>query len=324
MQIGYYFKLSFRNPQISFRNLQILKFFNLRLKILIHAEFRHTSCFLVSHARFAVGTNPLLKKVGLVLQGNHIHPLVRVDNIVDAIVVNGRHHVISYVLHVLAHARLVHANQVDGQALRHKLALNLDCALYHLPHALGIRLIDQVLIEEQAAKHGVQTLVARNQLIAKAQSVHLVSLPKVKDGRKARREENVLDNNECQNASAKVCCAAIHELLAPLCFFPQRRVRIYRTEQLSSLCGVRNQRLDHHGVHFIVDALHEGLHSVEAFRLANLHLLAKVAVQIIKHDAIRCREKRKDVTDVVLFAIIQSLKVFSIISQVYLFHGPKS
>lgn len=69
--------------------------------------------------------------------------------------------------------------------------------------------------------------------------------------------------------------------------------------------------------------LHGDLEAVEAARLGDLHLRAKLLRQILKHDPVRGREEGEHVLDEVPLLLVEFLPVLEVLVEVDLVGGPE-
>ena len=110
------------------------------------------------HVGLLVLTHTLLEEVGLALQGDHVHPLERVLNVVVLGDTKCVKQSVSDKHDILSHQLRIHADEFHRKCIRDKLKLYLHCIVNNLDDSLVRDLVVQVLVEH-ACEVGVHTLV---------------------------------------------------------------------------------------------------------------------------------------------------------------------
>ena len=105
-----------------------------------------------------------LEEVGLALHRDHVHKVERVSRLVNLFVAERDEQPVGDKFDVLAHEVRVHADQLDRQRVRQELLLDRDRLADDALDRVGVRSAFEVR-EEQAGKVGVETLVARDELV---------------------------------------------------------------------------------------------------------------------------------------------------------------
>ena len=96
---------------------------------------------------------------------------------------------------VLAHQDSVHADEGDGEGVGEELLLNLHSLADDHLDSVGVRTALEVG-EEKAGKVGVESLVARDELVGEGETGHESSLLEPEDRSEGSREEDSLDGGE--------------------------------------------------------------------------------------------------------------------------------
>lgn len=183
------------------------------------------------HAPLLVLADLLLEEVRLALERDELHKAERVLGVVDLFVAQLKQEAIRDKLDVLRHQLAVHAEQVDGQGFREELLLDDDGFADDFEHAFFGGLLDQVA-EHETGKVGVESLVARDQLVREGQAGHEATLLEPEDGREAAAEEDALDGGESDHALAKVGVLARDPVHRPVSLFLHTGQRLDRVEQV--------------------------------------------------------------------------------------------
>jgi len=168
-----------------------------RLEVLVDAE--GGALCIRAHPRLGVLGDPLLKEVGLALEGDEVHPVKGVHRGVEARDAQGGQQAVRAVLDVRAHGVRVHANEGDGQGVGDELLLDAHRRADDLVHALHGEGVVQHGVE-QAREVAVQPLVPADELIGGGQAGHEAALLQPKDGAERPAEEDALHRREGDQA----------------------------------------------------------------------------------------------------------------------------
>jgi len=156
--------------------------------------------FLGSHdARLLILANAFLEEVRLSFQTDVLHEVEGIFRVELIFATQLAKQTIRDKFDVSAHEFAVHANEIDGQRVGEEFLFKLDGVDDNLQDARSRRLIYEML-EHQTREVAVQSLVARNQLVAESQTWHESSLLHPKDGGERSREEDSLDGGKSHNS----------------------------------------------------------------------------------------------------------------------------
>lgn len=175
---------------------------------------------------------------------------------------------------------------------------------------------------EMAGKVGVQALIPRYQLVGEGQSGHQRAFLEPEDGAEGSREEDAL--HSCKGDQPLMeGPLVVHPLHGPLRLLADDIDIGNGGKEVVLLIGVLDVGIDEERVGLRVHVLHGDLEAIEAPRLRDLHLRAKLLRQILKHDSIRCREEGEHVFDEMLLLLVQFLPVLEILVEIDLIGGPE-
>lgn len=226
-------------------------------------------------ARLGICRHARFEKVGLALEGNHLHKVEWVGHVPDLVVAERDEQAVRDKFNVLAHELGVHANERDGQGVytsvpysishsrddnegdrrtSQELLLNLDSLPNDTLNGLGVRPSPEVG-EQQAGEIGVQTLVTRDELVGECQSRHQAALLEPKDGRKRAREKDTLDGGKRNQALGKGRTLVRDPLERPVGLFLDAGDGVDRLEQVGPAVRVFNVGVDEERVGFRVNVL---------------------------------------------------------------------
>ena len=116
---------------------------------------------------------------------------------------------------------------------------------------------------------------------------------------------------------------AVHPFHGPLSLLADHVDVLDGREQEVLLLLVLDVGVDQQRVGLRVHVLHSDLEAVEAPCLGHLHLRAELLSQILKHDAVRGREKGENILDEVLLVSVQLLPVTVVLVKVDLVCSPE-
>jgi len=157
---------------------------------------------LVHDTSTLVVRDTLLEEVGLALEGDHVHEVEGVGDLVVLLATQGDQKTVSNEFNVLAHEDGVHANESNRQSITQELLFNLNS--FHDDHldALLARLVAEET-EEKAGKVSVQTFITRDKFVGEGQARHKTTLLEPEDGGEGAREEDTLDSSKSNQTFSK-------------------------------------------------------------------------------------------------------------------------
>lgn len=173
-----------------------------------------------------------------------------------------------------------------------------------------------------AGEVGVQALVPRDELVGEGESGHQRALLEPEDGAEGAREEDALHCGEGDQPLVEGALV-VHPLHGPLRLLADDVDVGDGGEEVVLLVGVLDVGVDEQRVGLRVHVLHGDLEAVEAARLGDLHLRAKLLRQILQHDSVGGREKGQHVFDEMLLLFVQFLPVLEVLVEVDLVGGPE-
>lgn len=238
----------------------------------------------------------LLEEVGLSGQGDGLHEVEGVGGVVVLVITELNKETISDKLNVLSHETCVHSEEVAWKGLSKELLLILDGLDNDILNNLLGWLVSQVL-EEQAGKVSVETLVTRDELVGEGESRHETTLLEPEDGGEGTREEDTLNSGEGDEALGECGLLVLDPAESPVCFLLDARDGIDSIEEESALLWVLDVGVDKEGVGLGVNVLHHDLESVEASGLWCLNLVAESLDEVLVDDTIGGGEESQDMRD---------------------------
>jgi hypothetical protein len=143
------------------------------------------------------------------LEGDHIHEVEGVGDVVELLVTESDKQVVGDKLDVLAHQGGVHADERDGECVGEELLLDDDGFGDDAADGVGVGTLAKVR-EEEASKVGVHTLITRDELVRERETRHQSALLQPEDRRKRPGEEDALDRGEC-NQPLSECRASVRD-----------------------------------------------------------------------------------------------------------------
>ena len=226
------------------------------------------------NAGFGIIRNPLLEKVCLALQRDHIHEVEGVRLVIILLVTQCNKEAISDKLDVLAHQVSIHANEFAWEGICKELLFDGDSFRDDTFDGLRVGTAFQVA-KEETGKVGVHTLVTRDEFVRKGETRHKATLLEPENRRKRSREEDTLDSSECHQAFAEACIFIRNPAESPISLTLNARDCLDGVKKVVTLGGVFDVSVDEEGVGFRVDILHHNLEAVEATRLSSLYFVGE-------------------------------------------------
>jgi hypothetical protein len=157
---------------------------------------------LVHDTSTLVVRDTLLEKVGLALEGDHIHEVEGVADLVVLLTTQGNQKTISNEFNVLAHEDGVHANEGTRQSITQELLFNFNS--FHDDHldTLSARLVAEKR-EEKTGEVSVQAFITRDKFVGEGQARHQTTLLEPEDGGEGARKEDTLDSSKSNQTFSK-------------------------------------------------------------------------------------------------------------------------
>ena len=160
------------------------------LEICIQSEL---VVLLVGHdPGLLVIADPRLEEVGLSVQGDVLHEVERVLNVVDLRAAQLDKESVSHELDVDAHEGAVHADEINRQSFGQEFCLNDNGLADDLLDPFFWRFVHEV-VEHEAGEVGVQALVAGDELIAEGETGHEPAFLEPENCCKTSREKYSFD-----------------------------------------------------------------------------------------------------------------------------------
>eukprot|EP00760_Papus_ankaliazontas_P038938 PhM_4_TR9425/c0_g1_i1/m.5804 len=265
----------------------------------------------------------LLEEVGLSLQRDHLHEVERVRCVVHLFVSERDHEAVGDELNVLRHELAVHPDQSHRERVADKLLLDRHGLADDALHLFLRELVLEVGFVEHAAEVAVQTLVARDELVAERQAGHQPALLEPENGAERAGEEDAFDGREGDQSVGKRL-RGLDPADRPLRLLHDARDRFDGVEERVLLLGVLDVRVDQHRVHFRVDVLDGDLESVEAARLGDLHVVHEARREVLENNAVARGEEGEDVLDEVPLVVVEfRLPLLHVLREVHLLDSPE-
>eukprot|EP00977_Amphora_coffeiformis_P000069 scaffold15_cov204-Amphora_coffeaeformis.AAC.14 len=170
----------------------------------------------------------------------------------------------------------------------------------------------------------MQAFVTRNELVGEAKTGHETTLLEPKDGTKGTRKENALDGRKRNAAFGKRGIVARTPLQGPVGLLLDARNGVDGRQQVSLFGRVTNVRVDEQRVGLGVNVFHGNLKAVKAASFGRLNLRGKVLGQVFIDNAIRGREKGKDMGNKVAFVAREIFPVLQVRGKVNFFGRPET
>jgi hypothetical protein len=166
---------------------------NLRRSILVLLLCAgHDACFLVV-------TNSFLEEVGLASEGDILHEIEWVGDLVVLLVSESNQEAISDEFDILLHKICIHAQESTRKSLGQEFLLDGDSFSDNTLNSLLAWSVLQ-MGEEQTSEVGVETLVTRDQLVREGEPSHQPTLLQPEDGCEGTTEEDTLNSGKCHEA----------------------------------------------------------------------------------------------------------------------------
>ena len=144
----------------------------------------------------------LLKKVGFTLQGDHIHPLEGVLNVVVLGYSELEKKSIGNEFDVLVHQSRIHTDELNWQRISDEMTFNLDSFRDNFKDSLIGQFVVEMLVQK-AGEVGMHTFVSRDQFVGECETGHQSSLLDPEDCAEATREENSFNSCERNDSLSK-------------------------------------------------------------------------------------------------------------------------
>lgn len=174
----------------------------MRLKVIVEGEVTTVLVLglvlllgAVHDTSLLVLADTLLEEVGLATEGDVLHEVEGVGDLVDLLVAESDEESVSNELDVLLHQGGVHAEKSARKSLSQELLLNGDGISDNLVDNLLAGTVVQVGVE-QASKVSVKTLISGDELVGEGQAGHEATLLEPEDGGKGTAEEDTLDGSK--------------------------------------------------------------------------------------------------------------------------------
>lgn len=275
------------------------------------------------NACFGIIRNPLLEKVGLSLQRDHVHEVKGVRLVVVLLVTQCDEETISDELDILAHQISVHANQLAWEGICEELLFDANGFSDDTFNSFGMGAALQVA-EEETGEVGVHTLIAGDEFVGESETRHKPTLLEPENGCKRTREEDTLDGGECNQSLAEACMLVGNPCKGPIRLALNARNCLDGVEKVVSLNGVFDIGVDEEGISFRVNILHHDLETIEAAGLSSLYFVRESLNQIFVDNAIGGGEEREDVRNKVTLVVVKAvIPVMHVLGEVHLLGSPK-
>lgn len=180
------------------------------------------------------------------------------------------------------------------------------------------------MLEEQAGKISVETLITRDELIRESESWHKTTLLEPEDGGKGTGEEDTFDSGKGNEALSKCGLLVLNPAESPVGLLLDAWNGIDSIEKESALLGVLDIGVDEERVGLGVDVFHHDLESVEASGFWCLDFIAESLDKVLVDDTVRSGEKGQDVRDEEALIIGELVvPIMQILREVDFFGGPE-
>jgi hypothetical protein len=141
-----------------------------------------------------------LEVIFLCLHADGIHKRKRIGCFIHRLVSHGLESVVAYEFDILDHELAVHADELDGDAVRDELGLQINGLSKYLLHLLLAELVLQFGVK-QYPELSVYRFVPADEHICKAEAVaHETSAFEPENSTEARTEKNTLNDYERKEA----------------------------------------------------------------------------------------------------------------------------
>jgi|UniRef100_A0A804ME22 hypothetical protein len=247
------------------------------------------------YGRLLVLPDALLKEVSLALQGNELHPVEGVGDVVHLPVPQRHEQAVGDELDVLAHEPAVHSDQRDGERVANELTLDVDGVGNDLADAGLIELAPKEVIKE-AGEVAVEALVPGDELIRESEARHEAALLEPEDGAEGAREEDALDAGEGNEALGKAL-PAVDPAHGPVGLAAYGGDGFDGAEEAVLLGAIADVGLEQQRVHLRVDVLDGDLEAVKGARLGDLDIGHEAGGEVLEHDAVGGGEEGEHVGD---------------------------
>ena len=131
-------------------------------------------------------------------------------------------------------------------------------------------------------------LVPRDELVRECEPGHEPTLLEPEDGAEGSREEDALDDGECDQTLGKAL-GLLDPLERPVGLLGNTRHRLERIEESLLLRAILDVRVDQEAVRLRMNILHRDLKPIEATSLRQLHLRAEALAEVL------CRQDKMPV-----------------------------
>jgi len=230
-------------------------------------------------------SDTLLEEVGLAAEGDVLHEVEGVGGLVDLLIAEGDKETISDELNVLLHEVGVHAEKRARKSLSKELLLIYDNLGDDLLDDLLTRAVLQVRVKE-TGKVGVQTLVARDELVGEGKTRHETTLLQPEDGGESTREKDTLNSSKGDEALTKGRVLVVDPLESPVGLLANAWDGVNGVEEVLALRLLLDVGVDEERVGLGVNVLHHNLETVEAASLWDLNLSAEALNEVLVDDTI--------------------------------------
>ncbi|KAI3486760.1 hypothetical protein L1887_49710 [Cichorium endivia] len=178
--------------------------------------------------------------------------------------------------------------------------------------------------EEKAGKVGVETLVARDELVGEGETGHEAALLEPEDGSKRAGEEDALDGGKGDEALGESGATVADPAERPVGLLLDDGDGLDGVKEELALFGLADVGVDEERVSLGVDVLHHDLEAIEAAGLCGLDFGAEALDEVLVDDAIRSGEEGEDVRDKVALVVVELVvPVVEVLGEVDLLGGPE-
>ncbi len=182
--------------------------------------------------------------------------------------------------------------------------------------------VDEFGVQE-ACEVRVHTLVARDKLIGRRETLHDAALLEPEDGAEGAAEEDTLHAGERHETRGEIGLLRLHPRDSPVCLLFDTGDGFHRLEEPVLFGGVLDICINEEGVSLSMHVLHGNLESVEAASLGPLYLVAEVHREVLIDNTVARCEECEDVGYEVAFLVREGQPILSILRKVHFLGSPE-
>jgi len=198
--------------------------------------------------------NPLLEEVGLALEGDHVHEIEGVGDVVHLGVAECDKEPIRNELDVLIHQGRVHPDERNGERLGEEFLFDRYGFGDNMLDGVGVGAFAEVS-EQETGEVGVHAFVTGDELVGESETGHQTAFLEPEDGCKGTREEDSLDGCEGDQAFTECRTTIRDPFQGPVGFAFDAGDVFDCVEEEFALGGVFDVCVDEEGVSLGVNVL---------------------------------------------------------------------